>query len=87
MYIGSFPGVLYLAYKYHDDFEAAVVANAESGGENCHRGAALGALMGGANPEGIPQRFKTGLQDTTAIEEEIRSFVAYIGGERQNAEL
>ena len=37
--------VLYLAYKYADDFEGAVVANTNVGGENCHRGSALGALM------------------------------------------
>ena len=37
--------MLYLAYKYADDFEGAVVANTNVGGENCHRGSALGALM------------------------------------------
>ena len=37
--------VLYLAYKYADSFEGAVVANTNVGGENCHRGSALGALM------------------------------------------
>jgi hypothetical protein len=31
-----------------DSFEKAVVVNTNVGGENCHRGAALGALMGAA---------------------------------------
>ena len=34
-------------------------------GENCHRGAALGALLGAQainSGKGIPQRFKDGLQ-------------------------
>ena len=40
--------MLYLAYKYADSFEDAVLANTNVGGENCHRGSALGALMGAA---------------------------------------
>lgn len=31
-----------------DSFEKAVLANTNAGGENCHRGAALGGLMGAA---------------------------------------
>lgn len=41
----SFPASLYLAWKYHDDFEAAVTSNARVGGDNCHRGAVVGALV------------------------------------------
>ncbi len=38
-----------------DNFDKAVLANTNVGGENCHRGAALGALMGAAVGEkGIP---------------------------------
>lgn len=44
----SLPVVLYLAYKHADSFEDAVLANVNAGGENAHRGAALGALMGAA---------------------------------------
>ncbi len=44
----SLPVVLYLAYKHAGDFEGAVLANVNAGGENAHRGAALGALMGAA---------------------------------------
>tara|TARA_B110000495_G_C22898734_1_gene524385 strand:- start:653 stop:967 length:315 start_codon:yes stop_codon:yes gene_type:complete len=41
----SFPASLYLAWKYHDDFPAAVIANAMVGGDNCHRGAVVGSLV------------------------------------------
>ena len=44
----SLPVVLYLAYKHAGSFEEAVLANVNAGGENAHRGAALGALMGAA---------------------------------------
>jgi ADP-ribosylglycohydrolase len=43
---GSLPCVLYLAGRYQNDIKAALLANANAGGENCHRGAALGAALG-----------------------------------------
>lgn len=49
----SLPVVLYLAYKHAGDFEAAVLANVNAGGENAHRGAALGALMGAATGQSV----------------------------------
>jgi ADP-ribosyl-[dinitrogen reductase] hydrolase len=59
----SFPVLLYLAHKYAGSFEGAVLANTNVGGENCHRGAALGAIMGGAVGESrIPPRFIEVLQ-------------------------
>ncbi|KAF5838686.1 ADP-ribosylglycohydrolase-domain-containing protein [Dunaliella salina] len=68
----SFPVVLYLAAKYPDSFEKAVLANTNAGGENCHRGAALGALMGAALGESkIPPRLIQGLHDSSAIRQEI----------------
>lgn len=44
----SMPASLYLAWKYHDDFDGAITANAMVGGDNCHRGAVVGALVGAA---------------------------------------
>ncbi len=41
----SFPASLYLAWKYHDNFPAVVIANAKVGGDNCHRGAVVGSLV------------------------------------------
>ncbi len=41
----AFPASLYLAWKYHDDFPAAIIANAKVGGDSCHRGAVVGSLV------------------------------------------
>jgi ADP-ribosylglycohydrolase len=58
----SFPASLYLAWKYADDFQAAVVANTMVGGDNCHRGAVVGALVGAAcGFERLPQALREGL--------------------------
>ena len=58
----SFPAALYLAWKYADDFEAAVVANTMVGGDNCHRGAVVGALVGAAcGHDKLPAAMRDGL--------------------------
>lgn len=60
----AFPASLYLAWKYADDVEAGLVANTNLGGDNCHRGAVVGALLGAANGlGGIPARWRAGLKD------------------------
>ena len=51
----AFSASLYLSWKYADDFEAGVIANTHCGGDNCHRGAVVGALLGLAN--GIPENW------------------------------
>jgi ADP-ribosylglycohydrolase len=45
----AFPAALYLAWKYHDQFDGGVIANAMVGGDNCHRGAVVGSILGAAN--------------------------------------
>ena len=56
------PAVVYLALKYHDDPERALVANTNLGGDNAGRGAVLGALMGAAHGlESFPERWVDGL--------------------------
>lgn len=55
----SFPAALYLSWKYADNFTAGVCANTMVGGDNCNRGAVVGALLGLAN--GIPQNWQEGL--------------------------
>ena len=55
----AFPAALYLAWKYADDFGAGICANAQVGGDSCHRGAVVGALLGEAN--GVPPRWREGL--------------------------
>ena len=59
----SFTASLYLACKYADDFSAGVLANAHCGGDNAHRGAVVGALLGAANK--IPERW---LKDLKSID-------------------
>jgi ADP-ribosylglycohydrolase len=72
----SFPAVLYLAARYSDDFEAALIANANAGGDNCHRGAVLGAVLGAAlGFQGIPDRWFQGLSSRVELEQEIDAFV------------
>lgn len=76
----SFPAVLYLVARYPDDFEAAQIANANAGGDNCHRGAVLGALLGAAlGFEAIPERWIEGLRARAAVDEEIETFIARFG--------
>lgn len=68
-----------LLCRYEKDFEAGVLANANVGGENCHRGAAIGALLGAAVGEkGIPQALRDGLAESATIKAEIDAFVAAI---------
>lgn len=49
----SFPAALYLAWKYHDDFGSAIIANAKVGGDSCHRGTVVGSLCGLSDPQGV----------------------------------
>jgi ADP-ribosyl-[dinitrogen reductase] hydrolase len=55
----SFTASLYLCWKYAEDFSAGIIANAHCGGDNCHRGAVVGALLGAAN--GVPKKWIEGL--------------------------
>jgi ADP-ribosyl-[dinitrogen reductase] hydrolase len=72
----SFPAVLYLAARYPDDFEAAQIANANAGGDNCHRGAVLGAILGAAlGFRAIPERWIQGLQARAELADEIETFI------------
>jgi ADP-ribosyl-[dinitrogen reductase] hydrolase len=52
----SFPASLYLAWKHAHDPEAALVANTNLGGDNCHRGIVVGALVG-AGGAFFPERW------------------------------
>ena len=73
----AFPASLYLAWKYAGDFESGVIANANVGGDNCHRGAVVGALLGAAVGEsGIPPRFIGELHGTGPLRAQIESLAA-----------
>ena len=64
----AFPAALYLAWKYHDDFEAGIIANAHVGGDSCHRGVVVGALLGVNND--IDPKWKNGLYSLSNKAEE-----------------
>jgi ADP-ribosylglycohydrolase len=55
----AFPAALYLAWKYAGDFSGGIIANANVGGDNCHRGAVVGSLLGVA--AGVPKKWLEGL--------------------------
>ena len=58
----ALPAVLYLALKYHQNPEKALIANTNLGGDNAGRGAVLGALLGAAHgTEGFPEKWVKGL--------------------------
>ena len=62
--------------KTKDKVWEALLANANSGGENVHRGALLGALLGAnAGYEQLPTKMVTGLYDKDKIKVEIDEFV------------
>jgi hypothetical protein len=82
----SWPAVLYLSARHADPaapargVKRALEANANAGGENCHRGAALGALVGCAAGEatGVPRAMREGrggLRDGAAIRAEVDAFL------------
>ncbi|XP_074520847.1 uncharacterized protein LOC141786046 [Halichoeres trimaculatus] len=63
---GALSSLFYLAHEFHDDARGGILANTNCGGENCNRGAALGALLGaGSSYSGvsIPQEWKDELRD------------------------
>ena len=73
----SIPVLSYLLAKYNFDFKACVLANANAGGDNVHRGILLGMLAGAANDE-IPKELKEGLKYYKEIKDEIEAFVQII---------
>jgi ADP-ribosylglycohydrolase len=56
----AFPAALFLAWKYSSNLEAALIANTNLGGDNCHRGIVIGALIG-ASDAAVPERWKNNL--------------------------
>ncbi len=77
---GAVPAVLYLLARYQRDARSALLANARCGGDNCHRGAVLGALLGAlVGVQGLPQDLLTGLADHDSLRQEIDAFVITCG--------
>lgn len=55
----SFTASLFIVWKYQNDFSSGIIANAQVGGDSCHRGAVVGSLLAAEN--GIPKRWRQGL--------------------------
>lgn len=63
------PAAYYLAARFHDDFESAVLHAVNGGGQNQARAILTGALTGAQTGlSGIPKRFIDGLEDAAALE-------------------
>lgn len=73
----SWPSVLYLAYKYCNSQGPGLIANANLGGDNVHRGAVLGTLLGLSSAETVANLF-SGLKDREVINREIDSIVSSV---------
>jgi len=62
------PAAYYLAARFHDDFESAVLHAINGGGQNQSRAMLTGALVGAqVGLTGIPQRFLDGLDRSEEI--------------------
>ncbi|MBF0513721.1 MAG: ADP-ribosylglycohydrolase family protein [Desulfovibrionaceae bacterium] len=62
------PAAYYLAARFHDDFEAAVLHAVNGGGQNQARAILTGALAGAQTGiTGIPQRFIDGLKEAETL--------------------
>jgi ADP-ribosylglycohydrolase len=58
------PAAYYLAARFREDFESAVLHALNGGGQNMSRACLTGALVGAqVGLSGIPERFLTGLED------------------------
>ena len=64
----QFPAAYYLAARFHDDFESAVLHAVNGGGQNQARAILAGALAGAQTGlSGIPQRFLSGLENSEEL--------------------
>jgi len=62
------PAAYYLAARFHDDFESAVLHSLNGGGQNLARTMLTGALVGAqVGLSGIPPRFLQGLAQTSTL--------------------
>ncbi len=63
------PAAYYLAARFHDDFESAVLHSLNGGGQNQARTILTGSLVGAqVGLSGIPRRFLDGLEDARGLE-------------------
>jgi len=73
----TWPSILYLAYRYADDLKSALLANTNLGGDNAHRGAVLGVILGLAASRTVDEFFDQ-LKDRQAIDDEINVLMSHL---------
>ena len=74
------PAAYYLAARFHDDFESAVLHAVNGGGQNQARAILAGALAGAQTGlSGIPQRFLDGLEEAGALHKLAVDLAAKVG--------
>jgi hypothetical protein len=62
------PAAYYLAARFHDDFESALLHAVNGGGQNQARAILTGALVGAqVGLSRIPQRFSDGLKESASL--------------------
>jgi len=83
----AFPASLFLAWKYAEDFETGVIANTNVGGDNCHRGAVVGALLGAASGlTRMPSRLIDRLNQAELLRKQVEVLIyAYAGDQATNS--
>ena len=70
------PLLLYLARRNNVDLEGSLLANANAGGDNVHRGMVLGLIAGASNDE-LPDTLKKGLIAFEDLRMEIDAFAEF----------
>jgi len=74
------PASYYLAARFHNDFESAVLHAVNGGGQNQARAILTGALVGAQTGFlGIPQRFIDGLEESTELIKLAADLAAKVG--------
>ncbi|ORU90398.1 MAG: ADP-ribosylglycohydrolase [Cycloclasticus sp. symbiont of Poecilosclerida sp. M] len=75
----QFPACYYLASRFSDDFESAVLHAINGGGQNMARAMLTGALVGAqVGIQGIPERFIGGLENSTELLNRAKKLAASI---------
>jgi len=78
----QFPAAYYLAARFPEDFESAVLHAVNGGGQNLARAMLTGALAGAQTGlSGIPQRFIDGLENAAGLLEQVRRLAAQMAAE------
>ena len=73
------PAAYYLAARFHDDFESAVLHAVNGGGQNQARAMLAGALAGAqCGYAGIPRRFIEGLEEHVELEQLTTALAAQV---------